>query len=154
MCGRKCRLIVWINRCKADSSCTMAACPHKPLANGATTCTGWATTIAKNALHISRADHQWICNWWPKRLKRMKRRQVLWFEHDNYCTVWHRPHSRLAAIQNPTGFIWDEIHPVQGPPGWDAAKYWPWENVRLLLTFIPSRMKAQKIYLMNSSAKR
>ena len=50
--------------------------------------------------------------------------------------------ARLAAIPNPTGFIWDEIHPVQGPPGWDAAKYWPWENVRLLLTFIPSRMRS------------
>ena len=50
--------------------------------------------------------------------------------------------ARLAAIPSPTGFIWDEIHPGQGPPGWNAQRYWPWENVRLLLTFIPSRMRS------------
>ena len=48
---------------------------------------------------------------------------------------------RLAALPNPIAYIWDEIHPPQGPRGWDPVQYWPWEDVRLLLTFIPSRMK-------------
>lgn len=48
---------------------------------------------------------------------------------------------RLSAMPNPIGYIWDEIHPPHGPPGWDQQRYWPWEDVRLLLTFIPSRMR-------------
>ena len=38
--------------------------------------------------------------------------------------------------------FWGETHPPQGPRGWDPVQYWPWEDVRLLLTFIPSRMKS------------
>jgi hypothetical protein len=39
--------------------------------------------------------------------------------------------------------MWDELHPAgQGPPGWDALRWWPWENVRMLLTFVPSRMRS------------
>ena len=49
---------------------------------------------------------------------------------------------RLAGMPNPVGFIWDENHPAQGPPGWDPQFYWPWENVRMLLTFVPSRMRS------------
>ena len=49
---------------------------------------------------------------------------------------------RLSAMPNPVGWIWDETHPAQGPPGWDPQKYWQWEDVRLLLTFIPSRMRS------------
>ena len=49
---------------------------------------------------------------------------------------------RLAGLPNPIAFIWDEVHPPQGPPGWDPVQYWAWEDVRLLLTFIPARMKS------------
>ena len=49
---------------------------------------------------------------------------------------------RLTALPNPIAYIWDENHPPQGPPGWDPVQYWPWEDIRLLLTFIPSRMKS------------
>ena len=47
---------------------------------------------------------------------------------------------RLRAMPNPQAWVWDEIHP-NGPPGWNQNLYWPWEDVRLLLTFIPSRMR-------------
>ena len=49
---------------------------------------------------------------------------------------------RLAGMPNPEGYIWDEIHPPHGPPGWDPNLYWPWENVRLLLTLVPARMRS------------
>lgn len=49
---------------------------------------------------------------------------------------------RLSAPPNPIGYIWDEVYPPHGPPGWDPQRYWPWENARLLLTFIPSRMRS------------
>ena len=49
---------------------------------------------------------------------------------------------RLAAMPNPVGFIWEENHPAHGPPGWDAQLYWPWVDVRMLLTFIPARMRS------------
>ena len=49
---------------------------------------------------------------------------------------------RLRAMPNPIAWIWDEIHPAGGPPNWDHQLYWPWENVRLLLTFVPSRMRS------------
>ena len=49
---------------------------------------------------------------------------------------------RLRAMPNPIGYIWDEIHPAGGPPNWDPQLFWPWENVRLLLTFVPSRMRS------------
>ena len=45
---------------------------------------------------------------------------------------------RLSQAPNPTGYIWDEVHPPNGPPGWDPQRYWQWEDARLLLTFIPS----------------
>ena len=48
---------------------------------------------------------------------------------------------RLRGMPSPVAFIWDECHPAAGPPGWDQQLYWPWENVRLLLTFVPSRMR-------------
>jgi hypothetical protein len=49
--------------------------------------------------------------------------------------------------QMPTvdGYMWDEIHGANGPPGWDPNVYWPWEDVRLLLMFIPAHMKAGKM---------
>ena len=49
---------------------------------------------------------------------------------------------RLSQAPNPTGYIWDEVHPPNGPPGWDPQRYWQWEDARLLLTFIPSRFKS------------
>ena len=49
---------------------------------------------------------------------------------------------RLRALPNPTAWIWDEIHPAGRPPNWDHHLYWPWENVRVLLTFVPSRMRS------------
>ena len=48
---------------------------------------------------------------------------------------------RLSGMPNPVGFMWDENDPVNGPPGWDAQLYWPWVNNRMLLSFIPSRMR-------------
>ena len=47
---------------------------------------------------------------------------------------------RLSGMPNPRGWIWDENHPAQEPPGWNPHLYWPWENVWLLLTLIPARM--------------
>ena len=44
-------------------------------------------------------------------------------------------------MPNPVGYIWDENHPAQGHPGWNPVLYWPWENVRFLLTFLPARMR-------------
>ena len=48
---------------------------------------------------------------------------------------------RLSGVPNPIGYIWDENHPPQGPPGWNPVIFWPWENVRFLLTFFPARMR-------------
>ena len=48
---------------------------------------------------------------------------------------------RLSAPPSPVGYMWDEVHPPQGPPGWDPQQYWPWVDARLLLTLIPSRMR-------------
>ena len=48
---------------------------------------------------------------------------------------------RLLGMPNPVGYMWDEVHPPAGPPNWDPNLYWPWENVRLLLTYVPSRMR-------------
>ena len=49
---------------------------------------------------------------------------------------------RLRQMPNPHGFIWDEVHGVGGPPGWNANLYWPWEDCRILLTRVPSRMRS------------
>ena len=46
----------------------------------------------------------------------------------------------LSGMANPVGYVWDENHPAIGPPGWNQQLFWPWENVRMILTFIPSRM--------------
>ena len=49
--------------------------------------------------------------------------------------------------QLPTieGYIWDEVHGPNGPPGWDPQLFGPWENVRIILLFIPAHMKADKM---------
>ena len=47
-----------------------------------------------------------------------------------------------CPLPNPYGFIWDEFHGAGGPPGWDPQLYGPWEDVRMLLTFVPSRMRS------------
>ena len=49
--------------------------------------------------------------------------------------------------QLPTirGYVWDEVHGPNGPPGWDPNVFWAWEDVRLLLMFIPAHMKADKL---------
>ena len=51
---------------------------------------------------------------------------------------------RLSEIPNPVAYIWDEIYPPHGPPGWDQNLYWPWENVRMILTFFPPRMRTAR----------
>ena len=51
----------------------------------------------------------------------------------------------LSQFPQVEAFIWDEVHGPGGPPGWDNALYWPWEDVRMLLTFIPARMKRDKL---------
>ena len=45
-------------------------------------------------------------------------------------------------MPNPVGYMWDEIHPPQGPPGWDPIMFGPWEDGRLLLTFLPACMRS------------
>ena len=49
---------------------------------------------------------------------------------------------RLLQMPNPVGYTWDEVHPAGGPPGWNPLIYGPWEDGRILLTFIPSRMRS------------
>lgn len=49
--------------------------------------------------------------------------------------------ARLAGLPNPDAWIWDEIHGPAGPPGWDPVLYWPWQNCKILLSFIPARMQ-------------
>ena len=49
---------------------------------------------------------------------------------------------RLRGMPNPSAIMWDEIHGAGGPPGWNAQLYWPWEDVRMLLTTVPSRMRS------------
>ena len=36
----------------------------------------------------------------------------------------------------------DEFHRPGGPPGWDPQLYGSWEDIRMLLTFVPSRMRS------------
>ena len=36
------------------------------------------------------------------------------------------------------------MHGPQGPAGWNIALFWPWEDVRMLLTLIPARLKQDK----------
>ena len=48
--------------------------------------------------------------------------------------------ARLSGVPNPDAWVWDEVHGPAGPPGWDAVKYWPWCDCRILLSFIPARM--------------
>ena len=50
----------------------------------------------------------------------------------------------LTQLPNVEAYIWDEVYSPIGPPGWDQNMYWPWEDVRLLLTFIPARMKSDQ----------
>ena len=77
---------------------------------------------------------------------------------NNYVTQLRKAEVDNAAFVNlntqdqdmqqlPTvgGYMWDEIHGPNGPPGWDPNVYWPWEDVRLLLMFIPAHMKADKM---------
>ena len=54
--------------------------------------------------------------------------------------IFRVPGVNKCQVQS-VAFIWDENHPAGGPPGWDQQLYWPWENVRMLLTFVPSRMR-------------
>ncbi len=49
---------------------------------------------------------------------------------------------RLRGMPNPRAIMWDEIHGAGGPPGWDPQLYWPWENVRMILLTVPSRMRS------------
>ena len=52
---------------------------------------------------------------------------------------------QLSQLPNVFAYIWDELHGPQGPQGWNNALYGPWEDVRMLLTFIPARMKQDKL---------
>ena len=49
---------------------------------------------------------------------------------------------RLSAWPNPVGYMWDEVHPQEGPQGWNESLFWPWENSRIILTFLPARMRS------------
>ena len=51
----------------------------------------------------------------------------------------------MQQLPSVTGYIWDEEYGPNGPQGWDPVTYWPWEDVRMLLMFIPARMKADKM---------
>ena len=51
----------------------------------------------------------------------------------------------LEQLPHVDAYIWDEHYGHQGPPGWNSAAYWPWEDVRFLLAFIPPRMKQGKL---------
>ena len=51
----------------------------------------------------------------------------------------------MLQLPNHQAYIWDEIHGLQGPPGWDRQLFWDWEDVRLLLTFVPARMKSDQM---------
>ena len=51
----------------------------------------------------------------------------------------------MQQLPNVVGYIWDEVYGQGGPNGWDPHLYWPWENVRMLLTFLLARMKADKL---------
>ena len=51
----------------------------------------------------------------------------------------------MQLLPTVRGYVWDEIHGPNGPPGWDANVYWAWEDVRMLLMFIPAHMKADKM---------
>ena len=48
----------------------------------------------------------------------------------------------MQLLPTLVGCVWDETYGDNGPPGWDPNLYWPWEDVRLLLIFIPAHMKA------------
>lgn len=52
---------------------------------------------------------------------------------------------QMLQLPNHQAYIWDEIHGLQGPPGWDRQLFWDWEDVRLLLTFVPARMKSDQM---------
>ena len=51
----------------------------------------------------------------------------------------------MLLLPNHQAYIWDEIHGPQGPPGWDREMFGIWEDVRLLLTFVPARMKSDQM---------
>ena len=53
--------------------------------------------------------------------------------------------AHLGQLPNVEAYIWTEVYGPQGPPGWDNDAFWPWEDVQLLLTFIPARMKQDKM---------
>jgi hypothetical protein len=69
------------------------------------------------------------------KLRKKEVENLVWVNSDTHD-------QRLSAMPNPVGWIWDEIHPPNGPPGWDPILYWPWENGRMLLTFLPARMRS------------
>ena len=58
------------------------------------------------------------------------------------CHLWTATLMISDYEHCPIQLPWDEIHPAGGPPNWDHHLYWPWENVRMLLTFVPSRMRS------------
>ena len=51
----------------------------------------------------------------------------------------------MQLLPTLVGYVWDETYGDNGPPGWDPNLYWPWEDVRLLLIFIPAHMKADRM---------
>ena len=60
------------------------------------------------------------------------------------CVNLQTTDNLLTQFPNVVGYIWDEVYGPNGPPGWDPNLYWPWEDVRLLLSFIPARMKSEQ----------
>ena len=67
-------------------------------------------------------------------------------EVDNLPFISHAvSKQQMMQLPNIEGFAWDEIHPAQGPPGWNEQLFWRWENVRLLLVFVPAKMKSDTL---------
>lgn len=73
-------------------------------------------------------------------ITKLRRLQV---ENNPYINVQVRD-QQLRQLPHVEAYVWEEVHGAGGPPGWNNAAFWPWEDVQFLLTFIPARMKADK----------
>ena len=76
-----------------------------------------------------------------KYVTKLRKREI----NNNVFVNLNTQDQNMQMLPNIAAYVWDEIHGPNGPPGWDPAMYWPWENVRLLLMFIPAHMKADRM---------
>ena len=79
-----------------------------------------------------------LCNSYVTKLRKIEVNQL---QHINMQIR----HQQLVQLPQVEAYVWNELHGPQGPPGWNNGLFWPWENVRMLLTFIPARMKRDKL---------